>query len=56
MKASDLHLTFKETPAMMAFLQRRLGLPFPFPEKYYQVVCANGGGFTAGEAMEYSFI
>jgi hypothetical protein len=40
----------------MEFLEQRLGLPFPFPEKYYQVVAPYGGDFSAGSAMEYFII
>ncbi|MDH3590428.1 MAG: M1 family aminopeptidase [Planctomycetota bacterium] len=39
----QLHNAFGETPAMLRWLQKRLGRPFPYP-KYYQVALPGVGG------------
>ena len=38
-------LAFRDTPAVMAFFQKEIGVPFPW-DKYYQVYCHD---FLAGE-------
>jgi aminopeptidase N len=43
-KEDDLRRTFKETPKIMEFLQKRLGVPFPFTYKYYQIIVPKIGG------------
>eukprot|EP01130_Rhizamoeba_saxonica_P009983 TRINITY_DN4086_c0_g1_i2.p1 TRINITY_DN4086_c0_g1~~TRINITY_DN4086_c0_g1_i2.p1 ORF type:complete len:608 (-),score=128.28 TRINITY_DN4086_c0_g1_i2:268-2091(-) len=37
-------MSFEKTPAMMEWLQERLGVPFPFKDKYYQVITPLVGG------------
>lgn len=43
-----LRSSFAATPAIMNFLETRLGVPFPFP-KYYQIAVPG----VLGGAMEY---
>jgi aminopeptidase N len=38
-----LQLSFRATPHMLPWLQRKVGVAFPFP-KYYQIVAADVGG------------